>query len=351
MGIPTALKQADARSQELARKQGMASVPQGAAPTVAQPPPQQQTAPPSQPEQRVAGLHVQDDQPPAAPKPETPPAPAVDAQAEAKYLALQGKYNAEVPKLHQDLRDMKARLDALEREKEELANKLKVAQQPVPEWANQIDDLGKSLGDENVAEVLHGLRNENQKLRQELNNRDLEFERLRSRVDGMESTAQHDTRMRQAQDSRSFMTELDRLVPDWKKINSDPAFVEYMYQPDPYARRMGRQDGATRQDILRERQAALDVEAVVAYYDEFKQLRQKGSDARQQALQQQMGPDDSGHGGTHLRSDKEIIPASFVTNFRREQRLGRWNNRAEEERRIDQAIFEAEREGRIDPRR
>ncbi len=341
MAIPTALKKANEQSEELARKQGMRGVPGAEAPPAA--PPTEPAAP------RTAGLTLAEDAP--SPPADPPAAPPTDSGIQARYDALQGKYNAEVPRLAAQVKELLANVETLSSQNQELKQQLAHAQQPAPDWAGYIPQLGESLGESNLSEVLEGLRNENVNLRNEIRERDQQIETLGHRVDGVESLSRRETETRMDRDKATFWQELNKAVPDYQQLNRDSQFVAFMYEPDPVARRFGRTDNPSRQDIMSERAAALDVDAVISIYNDFKQLRKQGSDARTETLQRQIGPDDSGAGGTHLRSDKEIMPMSYVRSFERDVLNGRYNGREEDRRRIDQAIFEAQKEGRIDPRR
>ena len=344
MAIPTALKKANEQSEDLARKQGMRGVP-GQPGTDPQEPP----AAPAAPSQQTAGLTLSEPAP--TPPAEPPTDPPVDHGLQARYDALQGKYNAEVPRLASQVKELMASVETLTEQNQGLKQELAAANQPTPDWAGQIPKLGESLGDASLSEVLEGLRNENVSLRQEKRDLEQRIEGLGRRMEGVENLSKRETETRITREVDTFWKELKDAHPDFMTINREPQFVAYMMEVDPVARRFGRTDLPTRQTILEERGKALDYQAVISIYSDYKQLRKQGSDARQESLQQQIGPDDSGAGQTNIRSGKEIIPQSYVDQFEKDVLNGRYNGREEERRRVDQAIFEAQKENRIDPRR
>ncbi len=342
MAIPTALQKQDEKAQALAAKKGMRGVPTNGGTLPAEP------KKPADP-MRVAGFSIPGEDP-VSPVPETV-SEKEHRELEARHATLTGKYNAEVPRLSQQVKELTERLERMDAEKQRLEQQLQVAREEPPDWAAHIDNLGESLGDKSLSEVLGGLRQENVQLRNELRERDQQIGELGRRIDGVESVRSQDVETRMVKDRKEFLSRLEDRVPDYRQINRNQAFVDWMYEEDLDARRLGRTDAPTRQQILEEAAARLDLDAVIPYYNEFKALQQKGRDVRTDRLRQQIAPDESGASGTTLRSDKEIIPKSYVDNFLREVSQGRYNGKEEERRRIDQAIFEAQREGRIDPRR
>ncbi len=137
----------------------------------------------------------------------------------ARYLSLQGKYNAEVPRLQHELHDLKQSVF------EKLEQRTAQPQQtPAP-----VPDKYSAFAEEYGEEFVGRLR--------EL----IEIEAERKIRETIQPVQQHvasveDTQIKAAQ--QSFIGYLDQAVNenvDWRKMWSgeDPKFMEFLQQPDP----------------------------------------------------------------------------------------------------------------------
>ncbi len=165
---------------------------------------------------------------PAEPTPvETKPAPTEPVVAEEtwqqKYKTLKGMYDAEVPRLHADLRELKSQVDSLRKAAEtKPAEPVKPATQEklvtdadVEEFGKDLIEVQRKVAREVAAEFrgeLDAMKAENEKLREQL-------------------TATG-TQVSEA----SFEQRLHRLVPDFEAVNADPKWIEWLNEVDPLLR-------------------------------------------------------------------------------------------------------------------
>lgn len=199
----------------------------------------------------------QDPQPaPAEPKPVEPtPTPTEPVVAEEtwqqKYKTLKGMYDAEVPRLHADMRDLKAQVDNLrkaaetkpaEQAKPAVAEKL-VTDADVEAFGSDLIEVQRKVAREVAAEFrgeLDAMRAENGKLREQLNSTD--------------------TQVSEA----GFEQRLYRMVPDFAAVNTDPQWINWLNEIDPLLR-------APRSSVAQQAFNRGDAEGVAHYVSLFRQ--------------------------------------------------------------------------------
>ena len=199
----------------------------------------------------------QDPQPaPTEPKPVEPtPTPTEPVVAEEtwqqKYKTLKGMYDAEVPRLHADMRDLKAQVDNLrkaaetkpaEQAKPAVAEKL-VTDADVEAFGSDLIEVQRKVAREVAAEFrgeLDAMRAENGKLREQLNSTD--------------------TQVSEA----GFEQRLYRMVPDFAAVNTDPQWINWLNEIDPLLR-------APRSSVAQQAFNRGDAEGVAHYVSLFRQ--------------------------------------------------------------------------------
>jgi hypothetical protein len=199
----------------------------------------------------------QDPQPqPAEPKPVEPtPTPTEPVVAEEtwqqKYKTLKGMYDAEVPRLHADLRELKGQVDSLRKASEtkpvepakpKAAEKL-VTDADVEAFGQDLIEVQRKVAREVASEFrgeLDAMRAENEKLREQLT-----------------STG---TQVSEA----SFEQRLYRMVPDFEAVNANPKWIAWLNEVDPLLR-------APRSSVAQQAFNRGDAEGVAHYVAMFKQ--------------------------------------------------------------------------------
>lgn len=281
------------------------------------------------------------------------PPPAVEQQPEGekppeetvlqKYKTLQGMYNAEVPRLHQQNRELNGRLQQLE----QLLASIQSAQPQKPAEqapaslisAKEIEDYGDSL------DVMRKVS------REELNPVLQRLSAIEGFLQQMQTNVVPQVQQvvqRQAQSAeQSFWSELAGAVSNWREINDNPDFQSWLLEADPLT-------GITRQTYLEDAQRALDARRVANFFRTWLELNGQASVAQSTGrasasseLERQVAPGRSKNTGSPAQSKgKSYTPADIQTFFN-EVRQGKYKGREAERDRIERDIFAAQREGRI----
>ena len=277
----------------------------------------------------------QDPQPaPAEPKPveptPTPTEPVVaEEKWEQKYKTLKGMYDAEVPRLHADLRDLKAQVDALrkaaetkpvEPAKPAVAEKL-VTDADVEAFGSDLIEVQRKVAREVAAEFrgeLDAMRAENEKLREQLNNTG--------------------TQVSEA----SFEQRLYRLVPDFETVNADPKWIAWLNEVDPLLR-------APRATVAQQAFNRGDAEGVAHYVAMFKKsvAPVEPTADKTDELERQIQPNRSATSTPPTsQKGKVYTNADIERMFRKATDLG-VKGRVEEAKKLEAEIDAAFMEGRV----
>lgn len=277
----------------------------------------------------------QDPQPaPAETKPveptPTPTEPVVaEEKWEQKYKTLKGMYDAEVPRLHADLRDLKAQVDALrkaaetkpvEPAKPAVAEKL-VTDADVEAFGSDLIEVQRKVAREVAAEFrgeLDAMRAENEKLREQLNNTG--------------------TQVSEA----SFEQRLYRLVPDFETVNADPKWIAWLNEVDPLLR-------APRATVAQQAFNRGDAEGVAHYVAMFKKsiAPVEPTADKTTELELQIQPNRSATSTPPASQKGKIYTnADIEKMFRKATDLG-VKGRVEEAKKLEAEIDAAFMEGRV----
>jgi uncharacterized protein YukE len=193
------------------------------------------------------------------PEPETVPVveePKPD-NWEPKYRALQGKYDTEVPRLHQQNRDMAAQLEGLQTQVRTLTDTAQTRQPVTPPVASKLvtdkdeEEFGLDMIDlqRRVANEESGeLRTQNANLLKVVND-------LQETVKGL-SQAQHESRL------TSFDEKLLKLVPNWAEIDKEQGWLNWLDDTDPLT-------GVRRQVMLVNAHKGQDASRMAAIFNAY----------------------------------------------------------------------------------
>lgn len=283
-------------------------------------------------------------QPLNQPEPANEPAPAEqadegrpsesgDAQQdteswEQKYKVLQGKYNAEIPRLQQQVKDLQEHNQALQQQLQQAPANTGEAP-PAPTGDLNLEPIREDFGDDFVKPI-EQMAQRNQQLESSL-------QQMQQRLEQLEGTQKQDR-------EQDFWDELERAVADWRTINADQAFHSWLAEVEPKA-------GKTRQEMLDEAANALNANRVIAIFNEFKQGQQTQGQSRQQERQRSM--------------EAQVEPASTPSNTTPDQKpvyahsdIQRWyddaakklmpDKKPDEYKKWDYEFTQAYAEGRVD---
>jgi hypothetical protein len=264
---------------------------------------------------------------------ETKPEPTEPAIAEetwqSRYIALKGKYDAEVPRLHADVRELKAQVDSLrkasetkpvETKKPTVAEKL-VTDADVEAFGSDLIEVQRKVAREVAAEFrgeLDAMRAENEKLREQLT-----------------STG---TQVSEA----SFEQRLYRMVPDFEAVNADPKWIAWLNEVDPLLR-------APRSSVAQQAFNRGDAEGVAHYVALFKQSNKpvEPTADKTEELERQIQPNRSATSTPPTsQKGKVYTNADIEKMFRKATDLG-VKGRVDEAKKLEAEIDAAFMEGRV----
>jgi len=176
---------------------------------------------------------------------EAPPSTEEDQKWEARYKSLNGKYQAEVPRLAAANKELQAQLQRLQKQMEELKTAKPKESLIKPE---ELQEYGEPLVD-----LIR------RAAREEITAKDAEINELRNRLEGFEVTASKSVEL-------GFFEKLNAMVPDWMEINEDKEFHSWLDQYDDLA-------GRRRQDLLADAEGAKDATRVANFFNAWKKTQ------------------------------------------------------------------------------
>lgn len=278
----------------------------------------------------------------SAPAEQGRPGTTKDEQtAEQRYRTLQGMYNADTARLRAENNQLSQRVGQLE----QLISSLSAPQQTPAQAA-----VEKLITDKDVEEYGDSIEVMRRAAREEVLSARTEIAELKRAlaqlqtnvIPKVESVAQ-----RQALSAEQmFWSELSAEVPDWREINADQNFHNWLLEIDPLS-------GMARQTFLDNAQNQLDARRVAGFFKTWQSLN-SGSVAQQtritaaSQLEKQVMP---GRGRTASSAttgnEAKTYSRGDVAKFFDDVRKGLYKGREQERDRIERDIFAAQREGRI----
>ena len=261
-----------------------------------------------------------------------------------KYKTLQGMYNAEVPRLHQQNRELNQRVQQMEQllasvstQRESAAaapqvvDKL-VTEHDVAEYGESIDVMRRvSL------EEVHPLMQRLTKMEQLLSQMQTNV------VPQVQAVAQR----QQLNAEQQFWTDLTGLIPNFRETNANGDFQTWLLEADPLT-------GITRQTYLDDAQRALDARRVSNFFRTWLETTGQAVDAQPTGratnpeLEKQVAPGRSRGSGTPAASNKaKVYSPQDIQKFFDDVRSGKYKGREADRDRTERDIFAAQRENRI----
>lgn len=316
-----------------------------------------------------AGDPPASDQPPAGDPPSGDPAaskaptPLPQDGWETKYKVLQGKYNAEVPRLQNQVRELsdmtRNMRDQLTATQNLLASfsaqqtppsatpparaqpKRLVTDEEIKQFGPDLLDFIKRAASEHLLPVVES-----------------RFEsrlapvvaKAEQAVNGVASV----TKRAAKNDRDSVLALLGTQVPNWEELNEDPAFLEWLDQVDPFS-------GHQRGKLLEQAFEAYDGPRVVAFFRGYLSENAAlnpppappaaGAPAPkpQKELKDFVAPGapKTGAASAPDGSGKRAWTRAEIGRFYEDVRAGKYRAKPDEAKRLEADIFVAQREGRI----
>jgi hypothetical protein len=285
----------------------------------------------------------------AAPSPASEQKPGADNVPEEtvlqKYKTLQGMYNAEVPRLHQQNREMAQRVQQME----QLLASLSAQQQSAAAPSQPVVD--KLVTDKDVEEYGDSLDVMRKVSREELIPVVQRLAQIESMLRQMQANVvpqvQNLAQRQQMSAEQQFWADLATNIPNFREINGNEAFQSWLLEADPLT-------GITRQTYLDDAQRSLDARRVANFFRTWLEITgqaavaQSTGNAAASELEKQVAPGRSRGAGAATSTNKaKTYSPQDIQKFFNDVRSGKYKGREQERDRTERDIFAAQREGRI----
>lgn len=328
MALPKAVQQQLEEADRIAAELGGEKTGEGSSETN---PNNQQSDPPVEPQV-----------PPQDPPPSDPPPDNTISQENKsqeipeekwahKYHTLKGMYDAEVPRLHSQVREMQAKLDQLIADK--AASEARAAE--VPPASSLITDEDKEAFGPDLIDLIERAT-EAKVATLRANEAD-----LKSQIKELQGQLGNVSERQVVSDKDRFLAGLGQQVPDWEALNVNQGFLEWLQQIDPVY-------GLPRQAALNNAYESLDVARVANIFKAYKATlpQQPAPRSNQAELQRQVAP-------TRTRTtsqpndtmDRPIFSNQDIEKFYSDWRRGYYTD--DEAASMEQQIHAAIAEGRV----
>tara|TARA_R110002153_G_scaffold152498_3_gene304057 strand:- start:5981 stop:6994 length:1014 start_codon:yes stop_codon:yes gene_type:complete len=259
---------------------------------------------------------------------------------ERRYKSLQGMYNAEVPRLHAEKRELETRVSQLEA----LMSTLNTPKRTTAQQQNAL------VTDADVEEYGDSIDVMRRVSREEASQQQARIDQLEGLVRGMQTSVVPQVQQlqhRQAVNTeQTFWSDIQNAVPEWQDINNNHGFQSWLLEVDPLT-------GISRQTYLDDAQKNLDARRVTQFFSTWK--AQTGSSVAQSKpvvqsksqLEKQVAPGRGRSSGTTSNSEPATYSSGDIKNFFTDVQKGKYKGKEKERDRIERDIFAAQREGRI----
>lgn len=265
---------------------------------------------------------------------------------EHKYKVMQGKYNVEVPRLHQTVREQAARLQSME---QLIATMQQQAAEPAQRTAESSPSLvteeDKNAYGDSIDVMRRVCREEINGLSAQVKSLSQVIQQLQaSIVPQVNAVAQKQARTADEQ----FWVTLNTLVPNWQAINDDDRFKSWLLEHDPLA-------GTTRQALLEVAHGNLDAWRVASFFSTWANMngvsgtpnRSGGKKQAVSELEAQVSPGRGRSAAPPVQGAPKQFTRADVSKFYDDVRKGAYKGRDEERARLERDIFVAMKEGRV----
>jgi hypothetical protein len=259
-----------------------------------------------------------------------------------KYRTLQGMYNAEVPRMHSQNRELQGRVQQMEQLLASLSAQQNASRQPA--------QAQKYLSDKDVEDYGDSIDVMRKVTREELGAVAQRIAQLEGLVRQMQTNVVPQVQslaQRQAVSSeQQFWADLGSMVPNWREVNDNQDFQSWLLEVDPMT-------GSTRQAYLEDAQRNLDPRRVASFFRTWLErngqatVAQPKRSAQSSELEKQVAPGRSRGAGSPQSGKGKVYSPQDIQKFFDDVRSGKYRGREQERNKIERDIFAAQREGRI----
>lgn len=237
---------------------------------------------------------------------------------------MDGKYKAEVPRLQQEIKELRTSVADLQGKLAE------TKAQPAPRVQFTAEER-EQFGDELLAVVARVAAAQAPAAQAPAPQVDLTpvTERMQRLETVVAETAED-----------KFFDQLGKQVPHWEAQNVDAGFLAWLKEHDQFA-------GRIRQEMFDDAYNALDLKRIVAFFKGYPyQSPVERTNSNTPTLEQQVAPDVN-RSAPPVPAGKKQWTRGEVQQFYTDVRAGRFQGKLDEMARIEQDIFAAQQEGRL----
>jgi hypothetical protein len=185
-----------------------------------------------------------------------------------------------------------------------------------------------------------------------------EFEALADRLKRLEGRVEGVGTVMEKSKTQELWGDLTSQVPEWRQINKHPDFISWLQQPDTFS-------GRRRHDLLKEAFSRHEAGRVVSFFQGFlteatglpptsqakdpsaPPLAPNGNGSGKPSLEQFAAPGRARSAPQELPPDKPIYTTAWIAKFSADKLMGKYRGREADAEAIEQDIFRAQHEGRI----
>jgi hypothetical protein len=309
------------------------------------------------------------------PQPQTP-APPEDPASEQRFRVLQGKYNAEVPRLHQEKKTLEQQNQALQNQLQATqallaglaqppvtnqppSNQSLVTEKEVKEFGGDLIDVMRRVAREEVVPRVRTLEEQFRPTQQT----------VQQIAPMVQQTVENSQRTAAELAHERMCNGLDAAVQDghgnsiWESINQSPDFQAWLDQVDPYS-------GAKRGAMLVQAYESHDLPRVATFFTGFMKEHAAVAPTGQQQAPTPQGTPPAGTPAVSLASlaapgtgvggpvsagapnesgQQRVYTQAEIGAFYRDSQRGAYKGREAERAAIERDIFLAQKSGRVRP--
>jgi len=271
---------------------------------------------------------------PATPEPDATRTPEPAEDFKTKYLSLQGKYNAEIPKLHETARTLQQELEQVKTENAQLKeaasnNNKQDQQQSTGDFDPEaLSEYGPEFKD--MASRMNQLISENQQLKQQIG----------SVEQNIGSVQQEQSKKAYNQYLEQVKQQVEQAGKDFAQVNADPSFLTWLKEPHPFT-------GQPRHFSLKDAEKKLDVNRTLQIFREY--LDSTPSKPQQQPQQPNLQPNNRSNSDTQPPGTNQgkVWTRADIKKLYDEKMAGKWNGKLADFKALEADIFRAQNEGRV----
>jgi hypothetical protein len=262
-----------------------------------------------------------------------------------KYKTLQGMYNAEVPRLHAQNKEMQQKLQHMQQLLASLSPQQSGTNPQPVEAEKLISEKDQEEYGESIDVMRKVTREELGSVAQRIAQLERYLHQLQSSVvPQVEAVAQKQA----ASSEQAFWSDLSNAVPNWREVNDDQGFQSWLLETDPLT-------GISRQTYLEDAQRSLDSRRVASFFRTWLENNGQAAVARPEKsaktqspeLEKQVAPGRSKNSGTPKANNGRVYTPQDIQKFFDDVRQGKYKGRESERDKIERDIFAAQRENRI----